>query len=292
MADTISKPPQETDRQQPPNNSASNPIKVILADSQAIYRVGIRKIFALEDDIRVVAQAETLGQLLAAASKAEADVVLFESALGPNPTSAIGEVSRRAPNSKIIVITADNGGEEDTVEYLRRGVRGIINRSVSPDLLVKCVRKVAEGETWLDNQGVNWVIEAYRTQASQLTSARPKSRLTDKELMIVACVTQGMKNKEIAVEVGTTEQVVKNYLRKVYDKLGVSDRLELALYCIHHRLLQGVHASGAEMTHVPANGAANGNGTATTATPGAPSAPSKPVTSAPVHPPTASSNKA
>jgi DNA-binding NarL/FixJ family response regulator len=284
MPDAISKLPQEADRQPGSNNSAANPVKVILADSQAIYRVGIRKIFALEDDIRVVAQAETLGQLLAAATKFEADVVLFESALGPNPTSAISEVARRAPNAKIIVITADNGGEEDTVEYLRRGVRGIINRSVSPDLLVKCVRKVAEGETWLDNQGVNWVIEAYRTQASQLTSARPKNRLTDKELMIVACVTQGMKNKEIAVEVGTTEQVVKNYLRKVYDKLGVSDRLELALYCIHHRLLQGVHARSSETAPTPTSGPPNGSG--------APAGTPKPVSSAPVQPPAASNNKA
>jgi DNA-binding NarL/FixJ family response regulator len=113
-------------------------------------------------------------------------------------------------------------------------------------LLVKCVRKVAEGETWLDNHGVNKVIEAYRNQASQLTAPKPKARLTDKELLIVACVTQGMKNKEIATEVGTTEQVVKNYLRKVYDKLGVSDRLELALYCIHHRLLQGVRVPSIE----------------------------------------------
>src|SRR5256885_12471795 len=126
-----------------------------------------------------------------------------------------------------------------TVEYFRRGVRGILPRSIAPEMLVKCVRKVAVGETWIDNQSVNWVIEAYRAQAVQLTSPRPKTKLSDKELLIISCVTQGMRNKEIANEIGTTEQVVKNYLRKVYDKLGVSDRLELALYCIHHRLLQG-----------------------------------------------------
>jgi DNA-binding NarL/FixJ family response regulator len=90
----------------------------------------------------------------------------------------------------------------------------------------------------LDNRGVNWVLEAYRSQASQLTSPRPKTKLSDKELLIISCVTQGMRNKEIAKEIGTTEQVIKNYLRKVYDKLGVSDRLELALYCIHHQLLK------------------------------------------------------
>ena len=63
--------------------------------------------------------------------------------------------------------------------------------------------------------------------------------MTPKESLIVTCVTQGMKNKEIALRVGTTEQVVKNYLRKVYDKLGVADRLELALYCLHHRVVDG-----------------------------------------------------
>jgi DNA-binding CsgD family transcriptional regulator len=68
----------------------------------------------------------------------------------------------------------------------------------------------------------------------------PKCQLTPKESLIVSCVTQGMKNKEIALRVGTTEQVVKNYLRKVYDKLGVADRLELALYCLNHRVVRGM----------------------------------------------------
>ena len=83
-------------------------------------------------------------------------------------------------------------------------------------------------------------MEAYRNQNNRPAGSRPKVQLTPKESMIVACVTQGMKNKEIAVRVGTTEQVVKNYLRKVYDKLGVADRLELALYCLNHRVVDHV----------------------------------------------------
>jgi DNA-binding NarL/FixJ family response regulator len=217
-------------------------VRVILADTQAIFRVGIRKIFALEDDIRVVAQAETLGQLLLAAGKYPADVILVESSISPTPAEAVSEVMRRAPGSKIIVLSYASD-EDDVMEFVRRGVRGIIPRSVGPDLLVRCVRKVFEGETWLDNRGINWVIEAYRAQADQLMMTRPKGRLSDKEQLIISCVTQGMKNKEIAHEVGTTEQVVKNYLRKIYDKLGVSDRLELALYCVHHRLLSEQRAS-------------------------------------------------
>jgi two-component system, NarL family, nitrate/nitrite response regulator NarL len=83
---------------------------------------------------------------------------------------------------------------------------------------------------------VNWVIEAYRSQATALTSPKSQPRLSPKEMAIITCITQGKRNKEIAYQLGTTEQVIKNYLRKIYDKLGVSDRLELALYCLHHQL--------------------------------------------------------
>jgi len=212
-------------------------LRLIVADTQAIFRVGVRKVLALEDDVRVVAQAENLGQTLAAVAKFPADVLLFESRITPNPAEAVSEIMKKAPNIRIIVVTGDVD-EPTTVDYFRRGVRGIINRAINPDLLVRCIRKVQAGEMWLDNQGISWVIEAYRSQASALTSPRPKNRLTDKEMLIVSCVAQGMKNKDIAREIGTTEQVVKNYLRRVYDKLGVSDRLELALYCVHHRLLE------------------------------------------------------
>jgi two-component system, NarL family, nitrate/nitrite response regulator NarL len=217
-------------------------LRLIVADTQAIFRVGIRKVLALEDDVRVVAQAENLGQALSAVQKYPADVLLFESRLTSNPAEAISEVMKKAPDIKVVVITGDVD-EMTTVDYLRRGVRGIINRAIAPELLVRCIRKVHGGEMWLDNQGVSWVIEAYKSQATMLTSPRPKNRLTDKEMLIVSCVAQGMKNKDIAHEIGTTEQVVKNYLRRVYDKLGVSDRLELALYCVHHRLLENAAAA-------------------------------------------------
>jgi len=231
-----------------------SPIRIILADSEAIFRVGMSKIFAQQDDLDVVAQTETLSQTLNAVSGTLADVVLFEAGLSPNPADAVSEIAKRAlPGAKIIVVT-QRAGEQETVDYLRRGVRGILARAVSPDLLVRCVRKVAAGETWLDKQGVNWVIEAYRTQALQGTAPQQQLRLSEKEMMIISGVTQGMKNKDIAREVGTTEQVVKNYLRKIYDKLKVADRLELALYSMHHRLLDGYMIPAADTA--PAAGVA------------------------------------
>ena len=117
-------------------------IRIILADSEAIFRVGMNKILALEDGLEVVAQTETMPQTMNAVATVPADVVLFEAGLSPTPADAISEVARRAlPGAKFILVTP-RAGEQETVDYLRRGVRGILARAVSPDLLVRCVRKV------------------------------------------------------------------------------------------------------------------------------------------------------
>jgi DNA-binding NarL/FixJ family response regulator len=233
--------------QTPPGSSSqlgskearSGSIRIILADSEAIFRVGMAKIFAVESDLEVVAQTESLPQTLNAVASVPSDVILFETGLSPTPAEAVSEIARRAlPEAKLVLVT-QRAGEEETVDYLRRGVQGILTRAISPELLVRCVRKVADGETWLDKQSVNWVIQAYRTQALQGTAPRQQLRLSEKEMLIISGVTQGLKNKDIAREIGTTEQVVKNYLRKIYDKLQVLDRLELALYSMNHRLLEG-----------------------------------------------------
>src|SRR3984957_4327863 len=234
-------------------------IRVILADTQAIFRAGLRKIFALEDDIRVVGQAETLAQTLSASKKFSADVLIFESALAPNPADAVADLVKQSPEVRLVVVTPGSD-EELTLDLFPRGAHGIVSREVDPELLVECLRKVAAGESWLDSQGIHWVLEAYRTQSLRPTGSRPKVQLTPKEALIVSCVTQGMKNREIATRVGTTEQVVKNYLRKVYDKLGVADRLELALYCLNHHVVDG--------TKVPPL-PASGNGHAAAAAAGA-----------------------
>src|ERR1700676_3463366 len=214
-------------------------IRVILADTQAIFRAGLRKIFALEDDIRVVGQAETLSQTQSAVTKFSADVLIFESALAPNPVEAVTELLRQEPQLKIVVVTPASD-EQLTLDLFRRGAHGILSREVEPELLIECLRKVVAGEPWLETQAIHWVMETYRGHSLRPSGALPKVQLTPKETLIVSCVTQGMKNKEIAIRVGTTEQVVKNYLRKVYDKLGVADRLELALYCLSHRVVDGV----------------------------------------------------
>lgn len=220
-------------------------IRVIVADTQAIFRAGLRKIFALEDDIRVVGQAESLDQTLVAVQKFSADVVIFEAALAPNPADAVTELLRQSVKCKLVVVLQESD-QELTLELFRRGAHGIFSREIEPEMLVECLRKVSRDELWLESRAVGWVLQAYRTQGTRPTGSRPKVTLTPKESLIVSCVTQGMKNKEIALRVGTTEQVVKNYLRKVYDNLGVADRLELALYCLNHRVLDGINVPPAK----------------------------------------------
>jgi two-component system, NarL family, nitrate/nitrite response regulator NarL len=160
---------------------------------------------------------------------------------------AISELALRAPQAKIIT-QLDKKDESSVVELYRRGVRGIIPRSVPLDLLVKCIRKVAAGETWIDNQSVNRLIDAYRAQTTETTKTRTQPGLSPKELAIITCITEGKSNKEIAYQLGTTEQVIK----KVYDKLGVSDRIELAGHGLRHQLHKTISRSGVlQGTSVP-----------------------------------------
>ena len=212
-------------------------IRVIVADSQAIFRAGLRKIFAVEDDIRVVGQAETLEQAVTAAKKFSAEILIFEAALAERPADAVQDMMKQASGLRVVAVT-ETPDQELTLELLRRGAHAVVSREVDSELFVECLRKVAVGEAWVEPHAMKWVLDAYRTQGARPQTSRTKVQLTPKEALIVSCVTQGMKNKEIAQRVGTTEQVVKNYLRKVYDKLGVADRLELALYCLNSRVLQ------------------------------------------------------
>jgi DNA-binding NarL/FixJ family response regulator len=207
-------------------------LRILLADSETIYRVGIQKIFALEDDIRVVAGFDSLAGLHDAIQRFSADLVLLEGRLIVGAVDTISELIRQVPTLKIIVQLSQKD-QINTVELYRRGVRGIIPRSISADLLVKCVRRIAAGEIWIDNESINSVIEAYRSPKDALTSLRTQPRLSPKELAVITYVTQGMRNKEIASHLDTSEQVIKNYLRKIYDKLGVSDRLDLALHWLN-----------------------------------------------------------
>jgi DNA-binding NarL/FixJ family response regulator len=210
-------------------------LKLILADNQAIFRAGAAKVLAVEDDFRIVGQAMNYEQAVMALEKFRASILIFSGVLHPKMADVV-EMAKKF--STTIVAVAENG--ENTARYLSAGAKGVVFRNVTGTALVECIRKVSKGQTWVQSEE-----SGLGTDGSDVVGARVRDRLTPKELRIVALIVQGYKNKEIAAQLGTTEQVIKNYLRNVYDKIGVSDRLELALFTIHHRMLAEAAAATA-----------------------------------------------
>jgi DNA-binding NarL/FixJ family response regulator len=201
--------------------------KIILADSQAIFRAGTAKVLSMDEDLRIIAQCTDVERLMHAITSFPGSVVLFASSLKPDMTRL--KVLLDAAGSRAVVIAENN---EATGGYLQMGIRGVVFRSVTGPSLLDCIHRVAAGETAVPPQA-----QVVDSSEDDIVGARVRDRLTPKEMRIVALIVQGCKNREIAQRLKTTEQVIKNYLRSIYDKTGVSDRLELALFTIHHRVL-------------------------------------------------------
>jgi DNA-binding NarL/FixJ family response regulator len=201
--------------------------KIILADSQAIFRAGTAKVLAMDEDLRIIAQCTDLDRMHHAITTFPGSIVLFAASLRPDLARLRGLLETMGSCGIVIAENNDSAGN-----YLQQGFRGVIFRNVSGAALVECVRRVAAGETWMPPQ----LLQA-NSPDEDMVGTRVRDRLTPKEMRIVALIVQGCKNREIAMRLKTTEQVIKNYLRSIYDKTGVSDRLELALFTIHHRVL-------------------------------------------------------
>jgi DNA-binding NarL/FixJ family response regulator len=139
------------------------------------------------------------------------------------------------------ILVAENGAE--ITQELATTVDGVVFRNVPGPDLIDCIRRVAQGQRSVQHSNVTSIL------AQDAVGARVRDRLTPKEMQIVALIVQGCKNKHIATQLNTKEQVIKNYLRSIYDKTGVSDRLELALFTIHHRILAEAAARAGEMIH-------------------------------------------
>ncbi len=201
--------------------------KIILADNQAIFRAGTAKVLAMEDDFRIIAQCGEAERIFPTLDTFKGAIVLFASAMKLNVHQL---VDRARANGSLCIVIAENN--ESTAPYIAAGVQAAVHRAISGPALIDCVRRVVRGE-----RGIQVAASPTGAIEEDLVGARVRDRLTPKEMKIVALIVQGCKNKEIAMRLTTTEQVIKNYLRSIYDKTGVSDRLELALFTIHHRML-------------------------------------------------------
>ncbi len=208
--------------------------QIILADNPAIFRAGAARVIALAAAMRLVAQCDDLTRLSSAINTWRGVIVLFSASMQLDASTVIAHA--QTAGSRTILI-AENGSV--VPEDLARALDGVLYRNVPGPGLLECIRRVAAGQHSFQHSNVTSIL------AQDSVGARVRDRLTPKEIQIVALIVQGYKNKLIATQLGTKEQVIKNYLRSIYDKTGVSDRLELALFTIHHRVLAeaAAHAS-------------------------------------------------
>jgi DNA-binding NarL/FixJ family response regulator len=231
-----------------PNSSASTKtkIRIVVADDHPIFRDGLCKLLALEEDFEVVAQAQDGRQVLDVLQQHEPDILLLDLKMpGLDGLATLQRLQSGRNRTRVIVLTASDDKNE-FVQAMKLGTSGIVLKQTATDLLIKSIRKVHAGEIWLDSHTTAAVIRQF-VAADEVPSApqsaapreRERSPLSQREREIVALVAQGFKNKEMAEKMFISEQTVKNHLHNIFDKLGVSDRLELALYAIHNNLHTG-----------------------------------------------------
>jgi DNA-binding NarL/FixJ family response regulator len=211
-------------------------IRVLLADDHAIFRDGLRKLLDADEDITIVGEAQNGAECIRMLTKLKPDILLLDLRMPDKDGLAVlEEVNFDTLPTRVVVLTAAED-DRDVVRAMRLGARGVVLKQSATDLLVKSIHRVHAGEIWLDNRMTAEVMKAF-SKSSESGPRREKPLLSDREKEIVQLVAQGFRNKEIGEKLFISEQTVKNHLHNIFDKLGVSDRLELALYAIHHRLI-------------------------------------------------------
>jgi len=206
-------------------------IRILIGDREAVFRLGLKRLLASEGDLEVVSDVDQPVELASRMMEFRPEIAFVQyEMLRPDAQAVVRAVHEAVPVSKLVV-TASALGEDEAVALMKAGARGVILKTADPALFVKCARKVAEGEIWLPKKQV-----AQMARVLSEPQSRPVDTLTNREKLVISCLVQGWRNREIAGHLSITEQTVKNHLRSVFDKVGVSDRVELVLYAIHQRL--------------------------------------------------------
>ena len=211
-------------------------IRILVADDHAIFRDGLRKLLEVADDVQIIGEASNGVECVKMLTKLKPDILLLDLRMPEKDgLGVLEEINFDSTPTRVIVLTAAED-DRDVVRAMRLGARGVVLKQSATDLLVRSIHKVHNGEIWLDNHMTAEVMKAF-SKSSDGGPRREKPLLSDREKEIVQLVAQGYRNKEIGEKLFISEQTVKNHLHNIFDKLGVSDRLELALYAIHHRLI-------------------------------------------------------
>ena len=210
-------------------------IGVFLVEDHMIFRQSIAEVLQREKDIEVVGQCATASEALSLIVATKPTVLLTELTFsGMGGLELLTQLATISPNTKPIVFS-ESLSERDLLEALRLGARGYAYKKISTDAILDCVRRVAAGEIWLQTQHLEILVRSLQTRGRN----RPVSgaQLSPREKQIIQLVLAGCRNREVAKELGISEKTVKNHLSNIFDKLGVGDRLEMALYVLDKKLL-------------------------------------------------------
>jgi two-component system, NarL family, nitrate/nitrite response regulator NarL len=212
-------------------------IRIAIADDRPIFRDGLRRLLDGETGLSVVGTAN--GQdAVALVSRTNPDVLLLNVGVARiSSTDVLRAVATIESRVRTILLTS-TASQTDTVAAMKLGAVGVLGEDAPTQLLFKCIRAVANGEHWVGREAVAGLVDALRQITRNNSNPQPpRDSLTPRERDVIREVTEGATNKDIAAKFRLSEQTIKNHLSNIFDKLGVSSRLELALYAVNHRLL-------------------------------------------------------
>lgn len=214
-----------------------SPVRVLIADDHPVVRIGVRNMLSAEPIIEVVGEAGDGNEALEQTKRLSPHVMLLDLSM---PRMSGFEVMQRImadlPTVKIILLTAAITPQK-LIEALQTGVRGIILKNTLTDCMTKAVMSVASGDYWIAEKRVVNLVAALHDL--EIEAARPQHRsygLTPREMEVVGCIIEGCSNRDIAQQFSISEETIKRHLSNIFDKTGVSTRLELAIFAIAHEL--------------------------------------------------------
>ncbi len=212
--------------------------RVALADIHTLFRAGLRKLLTAEEQCEVVAESGSGPEILQLLDEFRPDVLLLDVALhdlsGLEVLRALQASGHRS--TRVLLLTACED-QNKLAEAMQLGASGVVLKTTPTELLMQAIQHVLDGEIWLDSQVSAVLIRNLVTPPAPSRRSRDDlCGLTPREREVAALVGQGYKYREIAAMLSISEQTVKNHLRNMFHKLGVSDRLQLALFAIHHNL--------------------------------------------------------
>ena len=202
-----------------------------------MFREGLRSVLSSEPTFHVVGQATTGHDALSLVRAKTPDLLLLDFEI-PEPSALI--VLRQIEEEQNLVrsvLVTDMIPERQMVEAMELGAIGVIDNAAPANLVLKCIRTVMKGQYWIGRESVSTLIDGLKRARLDRQNQRPKFGLTDRQVEIVAAIVDGLNNPEIAKQLGISQDTVKQHLTAVFDKCGVSTRLELALFARDHELV-------------------------------------------------------